>query len=100
MLRRLARTADITIPTAGFPMLQLRALFTCLLLGIAVPGAAAAAVSPMVFRHLGTEDGLSQNSVMATTQDAQGYVWLATEDGLNRYDGYRLKRFGRDRNPR
>ena len=98
MLRRQARTADITIPTAGFPMLQLRALFTCLLLGIALPGAAVAAVSPMVFRHLGTEDGLSQNSVMATTQDAQGYVWLATEDGLNRYDGYRLKRFGRDRN--
>jgi signal transduction histidine kinase/ligand-binding sensor domain-containing protein/CheY-like chemotaxis protein/HPt (histidine-containing phosphotransfer) domain-containing protein len=55
------------------------------------------ASSPMVFKHIGAEDGLSQSTVMATVQDARGFIWLATEDGLYRYDGYELRRFGRDR---
>ncbi|MEX2332762.1 MAG: two-component regulator propeller domain-containing protein [Pseudohongiella sp.] len=40
------------------------------------------------FEHLTVTDGLSQNSVHAIVQDHQGYLWLATQDGLNRYDGY------------
>lgn len=39
------------------------------------------------FSRLGLEDGLSQAHVSAVLQDARGFVWLATEDGLNRYDG-------------
>ncbi|AEF53955.1 EAL domain-containing protein [Marinomonas posidonica] len=37
--------------------------------------------------HLTTEDGLSQNHVLAILQDRQGFMWFATRDGLNRYDG-------------
>jgi len=40
-----------------------------------------------VFRQLGLEDGLSQNSVVAIAQDSLGFLWFATQDGLNRYDG-------------
>ncbi|NQZ05793.1 MAG: response regulator [Algicola sp.] len=45
------------------------------------------------FDHLSIEDGLSQNSVMSILQDHQGFLWFATQDGLNRYDGYSFKIF-------
>lgn len=41
-----------------------------------------------VFEHLSTDDGLSHGSVSAMIKDSRGYMWFATWDGLNRYDGY------------
>ncbi len=35
-----------------------------------------------------TENGLSQNTVHHIIQDEDGFMWFATEDGLNKYDGY------------
>lgn len=35
-----------------------------------------------------TVKGLSQNSVYCLLQDAQGFIWIGTWDGLNKYDGY------------
>jgi len=37
--------------------------------------------------HLGTRDGLSHRWTMCVHQDAKGYLWVGTYDGLNRYDG-------------
>ncbi len=48
------------------------------------------------FRHLDSRDGLAQNSVSAILQDSHGYIWLATQGGLHRYDGYTLRRFQHD----
>lgn len=45
------------------------------------------------FSRIGLEEGLSQSSVYSIVQDAQGFVWFGTEDGLNRYDGYNFKVF-------
>lgn len=39
-------------------------------------------------RWVGLEQGLSQSSVSAIVQDDSGFVWMATQDGLNRFDGY------------
>lgn len=39
------------------------------------------------FRRLTIDDGLSQNAVYAVVQDSKGFVWLATQDGLNRFNG-------------
>ncbi|MEW6731731.1 MAG: two-component regulator propeller domain-containing protein, partial [Acidobacteriota bacterium] len=39
------------------------------------------------------EDGLPQNSIIAITQTQDGYIWLATFDGLVRFDGVRFTTF-------
>ena len=51
----------------------------------------AVASAPMRFERLGLDDGLSQQAVLAIAQDAKGFMWLGTEDGLNRFDGYTFK---------
>lgn len=52
---------------------------------------------PMVFDHLTLEHGLSQGTVMDIHQDSQGFMWIATENGLNRYNGYDFKLYSRER---
>jgi ligand-binding sensor domain-containing protein len=41
--------------------------------------------------HLGIENGLSNSAVRSFYQDHQGFMWIGTNDGLNRYDGYEFK---------
>ncbi|MCG2616944.1 response regulator [Terrimonas sp. NA20] len=43
------------------------------------------------FHHLTVENGLSQNAVLAISQDSQGFMWVGTSNGLDRFDGYRFK---------
>ena len=47
----------------------------------------SSASPPLRFTHLTTDNGLSQGRVFAILQDRQGFMWFATRDGLNRYDG-------------
>ncbi|CAM2069008.1 Histidine kinase domain-containing protein [Sulfidibacter corallicola] len=48
------------------------------------------------FFHIQTEEGLSHGVVYAALQDKNGFLWIATQSGLNRYDGYSLKTFEHD----
>lgn len=48
------------------------------------------------FTTLSTSDGLSQASVNSIVQDREGYIWFATQEGLNRYDGYEIKVYQHD----
>ena len=45
------------------------------------------------FRTLDVRNGLSQNTVNEIIQDSRGFIWFATKDGLNRYDGSHFKVF-------
>jgi len=56
----------------------------------------AAPARPIRFDQLSMEQGLSQATVMQVLQDHAGYIWLATEDGLNRYDGVSFKVYSHD----
>ncbi|MFD2790721.1 ligand-binding sensor domain-containing protein [Arenibacter antarcticus] len=46
------------------------------------------------FAHYTEESGLNSYQVNATVQDDDGYIWIATNEGLQRYDGLRYKSFG------
>ena len=43
------------------------------------------------FRHITDEDGLSSNHVRSLLQDSLGFIWVGTDQGLNRYDGQSFK---------
>src|SRR6218665_25602 len=45
------------------------------------------------FKQINVDAGLSHNLVFCTTQDDYGFMWFGTKDGLNRYDGYKIKIF-------
>ena len=40
-----------------------------------------------------TKAGLSNNKISDIVQDKYGYIWIGTEDGLNRYDGYSITKY-------
>ncbi|RYG49619.1 MAG: hybrid sensor histidine kinase/response regulator, partial [Chitinophagaceae bacterium] len=48
------------------------------------------------FRHYQVENGLSNNAVICSAQDKQGFLWFGTKDGLDRFDGYTFKIFRYD----
>ena len=43
------------------------------------------------FRHLKTSDGLPENTGQCIVQDSSGFIWIATQNGLARYDGFEFK---------
>jgi ligand-binding sensor domain-containing protein/two-component sensor histidine kinase len=48
---------------------------------------AKAQPASLYFENLTTQNGLSHNKVNCIIQDKRGFIWLGTNDGLNRYDG-------------
>lgn len=51
------------------------------------------------FKHFQVEEGLSNNTVITSTQDEDGFMWFGTKDGLNRFDGYRFKTYRSQSDP-
>jgi len=49
-----------------------------------------------IFKQFTDADGLSQSTIFSMIQDGEGYLWLGTIDGLNRYDGYEFRVYAND----
>jgi signal transduction histidine kinase/ligand-binding sensor domain-containing protein/CheY-like chemotaxis protein/HPt (histidine-containing phosphotransfer) domain-containing protein len=77
--------------------LRRRIIGAALLLTAAASLAAAADAPPLVLSQLTTADGLPEGDVHAILQDSRGFMWFGTEDGLVRYDGQELIRYGYSR---
>ena len=65
-------------------------------LALVVVAAAGAQPEKLKFDRLSLDQGLSQASGNAILQDARGFLWIGTQDGLNRWDGYEIEVFKRD----
>jgi signal transduction histidine kinase/ligand-binding sensor domain-containing protein/CheY-like chemotaxis protein/AraC-like DNA-binding protein len=44
-------------------------------------------------KKINSDDGLSHNIVNDIVQDGNGFIWIATQDGLNRFDGYEFRTY-------
>ena len=49
--------------------------------------------SQMLFENYNTSHGLSQVSINSIAEDEQGFIWVATQSGLNRFDGYQFRNY-------
>lgn len=76
-------------------------LFLCLMLAGFIPTSNSFGQQKIKFTHLTTDNGLSQSTVTAIIKDRHKLMWFGTQDGLNRYDGYRFIVYRNDpQNPR
>ncbi|MEO8592661.1 MAG: two-component regulator propeller domain-containing protein [Candidatus Solibacter sp.] len=90
MVGRTATIRHSTCPKLGLPVV----LLLCTTAAAAEPrpstrpaGLTGDHLTDIRFAHLTTNDGLSQSTVTEILQDRRGFMWFATRDGLNRYDG-------------
>ena len=49
------------------------------------------------FKHITIENGLSQSNAQTIYQDSNGYIWIGTNEGLNRYNGFEMKVYKSDK---
>lgn len=45
------------------------------------------------FNHITTDNGLSSNNIFSIAQDSMGFIWIGTNNGLNRYNGYEIQNY-------
>ena len=70
-------------------MLKHLILYLCLLFLSVVAAYSQPDIGGVEFYSI--KDGLSQNTVNCIFQDEKGYIWIGTQDGLNKFDGYSFK---------
>lgn len=69
---------------------------TILTLYLLLYGMAFAVHNAINLGQLSITDGLSSGSITCILQDSKGFIWIGTEDGLNKYDGYQLSIYRHD----
>jgi diguanylate cyclase (GGDEF)-like protein len=86
-------------PIRKYPPLRMRILAIVPLVALAIAELLPVGLTAQSFaaRLYGQDDGLENQAIVQLAQDAAGYLWIDTENGLIRYDGARFTNFGRDR---
>lgn len=46
-----------------------------------------------IYKYLGIEDGLSNRRIYRIQKDGRGYMWFLTQEGMDRYDGKRIRHY-------
>lgn len=77
----------ITFESPIYYQLHHRLLYIFFLLSVSC---SLLAQQQFVFTHLGIKDGLVAENIRAVQQDAKGFIWIASGNGLQRYDGNRF----------
>ena len=80
---------DPSIVTTIYYITSFLRKFTCLLL-LFIPVISIAQISDSRFRHISTNQGLSNSTINCIFQDSRGFMWFGTRDGLNLYDGVKM----------
>lgn len=70
--------------------MHLRHLIVLLSLTVCMSRLAAQPFQHYIFTHISSRNGLASDDVRGITQDKKGYIWIATINGLQRYDGRRF----------
>ncbi|MEG1586282.1 MAG: two-component regulator propeller domain-containing protein, partial [Bacteroidales bacterium] len=70
--------------------------FLLLSVKLCLPGYSVNVSERFLFSNISLDQGLSQSTVLDIVQDSLGYIWMATQNGLNRYDGYKFSVFKPD----
>ena len=76
-----------------FPIASFMRILPFVLLCLMVHTTARAQKQLLHFDHISVEEGLSQNEVNCIFQDRKGFLWIGTEDGLNKFDGYQFTKY-------
>ena len=74
-------------------LIMVRFIFLLLVLNLNV---GSAQQIKQYFRNINTKHGLSHPDVTDLLQDDDGFIWIATLSGLNRYDGHEIKSFSKN----
>lgn len=74
-------------------MKKIRYILMCLIFLICILPKNIYASKMMNFENLTIDNGLSQATAEAIIQDSDGYIWIGTNDGVNRYNGSEFKVF-------
>jgi signal transduction histidine kinase/DNA-binding response OmpR family regulator/ligand-binding sensor domain-containing protein len=78
---------------------RVKAAFLVLVMALITPRTGLCQSFPYKFSYLTVDEGLSHTDANDITQDKQGYIWVGTYFGLDRYDGYSVKKYYNSNTP-
>ncbi len=77
-------------------MTKLSCAWFVLLIGLLIGGSASGNSYIPRIKQLSIKDGISNSRITVIFQDSRGFLWIGTQDGLNRYDGYGFREYKHD----